>query len=131
MAYATLADLERHAPPGSIQDLDTALKEQALEDFSAEAAGYIPAQYRLALEAPYDPALVRHVCAGAIWQLMTYKGFNPELASNEVFKLNHERAIAWLRSVARGEVSLAQGANTPPIARQGGARISSGEDRGW
>lgn len=129
--YATLAQLATHAPPGSIQDLSDPIKQAALDDFSDEAEGYLRAQQTLPLIAPYPKALVRHVCAGAVWQLMTYKGFNPEIASNMVFEKNYDRAIAWLRSIARGEVSFAADADSSPNERRGGARISSDTSRGW
>lgn len=129
-AYATLADLLWHAPPGTIQDIDDRLQQQALDDFSAEVDTYLRDQYTLPLGQPYDPALVRHVCAGAIWQLLCFKGFNPEIGSNAVFEKNYDRAISWLKSLARGEASLSISADASS-ARLGGARVTSSPRRGW
>lgn len=128
--YATLADLLRYAPPGSIQDIDDRLQQQALDAFSAEVDTYLRDQYTLPLSEPYDPALVRHVCAGAIWQLMCFKGFNPEIGSNSVFEKNFERAVSWLKSLSRGEASLSISADSSS-GRLGGARVASNPSRGW
>jgi phage gp36-like protein len=128
--YATLAQLAKNAPPGSIQDLDDPTKQEALDAFSAEVDTYLRGQYTLPLTEPYDPALVRHTCAGAVWQLMGFKGFNPEIASNEIFEKNHKRAIEWLTKLARGDASLAIEADAS-TTRLGGARVSTSPRRGW
>lgn len=128
--YATLAQLAKHAPPGSIQDLADDVLQEALDAASAEADTYFRDQYTLPLNAPYDLTLVRHVCALAVWQLMSFKGFNPELASNIVFEKNLDNALKWMTKAARGEVSLASTADASP-ERRGGARLVSDTDRGW
>jgi phage gp36-like protein len=128
--YATLAQLAAGAPPGSIQDIDDPTKQAALDAFSDEMDGYFRAQETLPLDEPYPLAVVRHCVAGTVWQLMCFKGFNPEIASNMVFEKNYDRAIAWLKSIARGEVSLAVEADAS-TTRLGGARVSTQPRRGW
>jgi phage gp36-like protein len=92
--------------------------------------GYFRAQETLPLNEPYPLVVVRHCVAGAVWQLMCFKGFNPEIASNMVFEKNYDRAIAWLKSIARGEVSLPSTSDAS-TERLGGARICSDPLRGW
>lgn len=131
MAYATPADLAQRVPAAALSSVPTAIQEKALADASGEADTYLRAQHSLPLIAPYDPALVRHVCWLAMWSVMSYRGLNVEAGSNTLFADNQKAAIRWLTSVARGEVSLALTADSASPPRPGGARVSTQPRRGW
>jgi phage gp36-like protein len=126
--YATTADLAKYIPAGALASVSFAVQEQALLDASAEAFNYIPDQAAVPLVAPFDPALVRHVCWLAAWQILSFRGMNVEAGSNTIFEKNHNAALAWLTKVARREISLAS-AGAPLPSRS--PRVQSATPRGW
>lgn len=127
--FATTAQLAKVVPAGALASVSTAVQEQALADASGEAMNYIPDQATAPLGEPYDPALVRHVCWLAMWQIMSFRGLNVESGSNDLFKINRDAAIAWLTKLARREITLnSAGA---PVAGKGGPRVGSATARGW
>lgn len=127
--FATTSDLAKYVPAGALASVSTTVQEQALTDASAEALNYIPDQATVPLVAPYDPALVRHVCWLAMWQIMSYRGLNVEAGSNDLFKINRDAALTWLTKVARREIIInSDGAGLPG---KGGPRVSSATSRGW
>lgn len=126
--YATTADLAKYIPAGALASVSTAVQEQALLDASAEAFNYIPDQATVPLVAPYDPALVRHVCWLAAWQILSFRGMNVEAGSNDIFRINHDAALTWLTKVARREIALAS-AGAPLPSRS--PRVVSATPRGW
>ncbi len=131
MAYATTADLAQRVPAAALAPVSIVVQEKALADASSEADTYLRAQHPLPLVAPYDPALVRHVCWLAMWSIMSYRGLNVEAGSNTLFSDNQKAAIRWLTAVSRGEVSLALTADSASPPRPGGARVSTQPRRGW
>lgn len=128
-AYATTADLAKYVPAGALASVATDIQERALLDASGEALNYLPDQATTPLVAPYDPALVRHVCWLAMWQIMSFRGMNVEAGSNDLFRLNRDAALSWLTKIARREISLTSlGA---PVTGKGGPRVTSAASRGW
>lgn len=127
--FATTADLAKYVPAGALASVATDVQERALLDASAEAANYIPDQATMPLVAPYDPALVRHVCWLAMWQIMSFRGLNVEAGSNNLFQINRDAALAWLLRVARREISL--NSDGGPVPGNGGPRVVSATSRGW
>lgn len=127
--YATRADLAKYVPAGSLSSVSTSVQDQALLDASAEAANYIPDQATLPLVEPYDPALVRHVCWLAAWQIMSYRGMNVEAGSNDLYRINRDAAISWLTKVARREITLTSAGS--PVKGTGAPRVVSASARGW
>ena len=127
--YATRADLVTYVPAGALSSVSTAIQDRALLDASAEAANYIPDQAGVPLAEPYDPALVRHVCWLAAWQIMSQRGFNVEAGSNDVFRINRDAAISWLNKVSRREITLLSAGS--PVKGSGGPRVLSATSRGW
>ena len=77
----------------------------------------------------HDPALVRHVCWLAMWQIMSFRGLNVEAGSNNLFQINRDAALAWLLRVARREISLNSDGGAVP--GKGGPRVISATSRGW
>jgi phage gp36-like protein len=126
--YATTADLAKYVPAGALASVSAAVQEQALLDASAEAFNYIPDQATVPLVAPYDPALVRHVCWLAAWQIMSFRGLNVEAGSNDLFKINRDAALAWLTKVARREITLASDGGPLPSRSP---RVASATPRNW
>jgi phage gp36-like protein len=129
--YATTTDLVQYVPEAALTGISSGDRQVALDDASAEADTYLRAQYTLPLGAPYDRTLVRHVCALAAWALLCRRGFNPEQGSNKTFETNYDKAIAWLKALARREVSLAESADASPTIAKGGPRVSSKPRQGW
>lgn len=127
--FATTADLARYVPAGALASVSAAVQEQALTDASAEALNYIPDQATVPLVAPFDPALIRHVCWMATWQIMSYRGLNVESGSNDLFRINRDAALAWLTKVARREIAITSGGT--PVPGRGGPRVLSAASRGW
>lgn len=127
--FATTSDLARYVPAGALASVSTAVQEQALTDASAEAMNYLPDQATVPLVAPFDPALVRHVCWLAMWQVMSFRGLNVESGANDLFMRNRDAAISWLTKVARREITL--NSSGAPVAGRGGPRVSSAASRGW
>lgn len=127
--FATTSDLAKYVPAGALASVSAAVQEQALTDASAEALNYIPDQATVPLVAPFDPALVRHVCWLAMWQIMSYRGLNVEAGSNDLFRINRDAAITWLTKVARREITLTS--SGVPVAGKGGPRVVSATSRGW
>lgn len=126
---ATVADLAKYVPAGSLAGVALDVQERALTDASGEAYNYIPDQAATPLVAPFDPALVRHVCWLAMWQIMSARGFSVEEGSNRIFGLNRDAALAWLTKLARREITLnSNGARVPGT---GGPRVLSATPRGW
>jgi phage gp36-like protein len=129
--YATPTDLLQYVPEAVLTGISPDDRQAALDDASAEADTYLRAQYTLPLSEPYDRALVRHVCAIAVWALLCRRGFNPEQGSNKTFETNYDKAIGWLKSISRREVSIDEGSDASPGVAKGGPRVHSSTARGW
>jgi phage gp36-like protein len=133
MTYATLQDLidrfgERelvqrtdrvNRPPTTI---DTSVVDQALEGASSLADGYLLKVYKLPLASPAPRALVDKVSDIARYNLR-----DESADKDSTVVRNYQAALAWLRDVANGVVTLDVGAGEEPeAAGGGGVRSTSG-----
>lgn len=125
MAYATQQDIvDRHgedvlyvlADRDNDDVLDTALIDQALADATAEIDVYLAAKYDLPLVTV--PAVVLRLCVDISVYLMANTG----TGRAEEYRQRYEDALALLRRIASGEVSL--GLETPPVSAVGGVSVS-------
>lgn len=124
-SYATPTDLLRYITAAQLTGISAEKQQEALDEASGEANGSLKCQFTLPLSAPYPIDLVRHVCAIAIWNLLCFKGFNPEQGSNATIATNYEKALAWLRAVARREIEPDGIIDASPLLAKGGPRVWS------
>lgn len=106
-SYATTTDLDNCGLPASaLSSIDSAVKQVALDDHSAEADGYIGDKVTLPLTAPYDRTLVRMICFRAAWDLLCFRGYNPSDPSDAVVERRALMAEEWFKRVANGQIRL-------------------------
>jgi phage gp36-like protein len=132
MSYATLADLSTYgAQSATFGSLSDAQKLAALAAASSEADGYLRSRYpRTALPlTQYDTALTIAVVKISTFELLRLRGFNPNAGSDAVIVKAADDARAWLKSLARGEVSIVGAPDPATPAEQ--PRVISGALRGW
>jgi phage gp36-like protein len=133
VAYASAADLrarfdERQLaaltdPAGKLAD-DTRLA-QACADASAEIDGYLQGRY-VVPATPVPVVLVDRCCDLAVYKLARLR----PAAMVASLKERHDEAIAWLRDVSRGVVTLAlSAAGQPPAAATTGPILTAQPDR--
>lgn len=91
---------------------DTGVVAQALTDAEALMDSYIGAKYTLPL--PSVPAVLKPVCVDAALYRMSLEAGR----MTDEIKDRYEKALAWLRDVSRGLVSL--GIAEPPASVGGG-----------
>lgn len=139
MPYATQTDLEQHGYPAAVlAGLDAPTIEAALERASDEADGALRgAGYRTPL-ATWSADLTGAVVAIAAWYLMVRRGFDPEAASDAVFRVRFEDAQKWLSEVAnrRRRVALCTEPPAPDpapaeTAERGASIVRTTSKRGW
>jgi phage gp36-like protein len=105
-AYATLADLGTYGLPGPVlADIDTGQQTNALESASRFADGYLHSQYTLPLLVPYPTDLVSAVCKVAAYELLSVRGFNPDLGGDANIRARYKDAVDWLNQVGLGHIS--------------------------
>ncbi|PIQ25415.1 DUF1320 domain-containing protein [bacterium (Candidatus Blackallbacteria) CG13_big_fil_rev_8_21_14_2_50_49_14] len=107
MDYATPAELIAAAPENLVANLtgtdtpDTVAIQRALNDAFAEIDGYLAGRYVLPL-ASVPPVLRRVAIDIAMYRLQNLRGFG----DLEDSRKRYEDAIAYLKMLAKGEVSL-------------------------
>lgn len=90
--------------PAAFGAVASDVKEARISSRSRWADGYLGGQFELPLTAWADD--LRHAVAMAVdWDLMSYRGFNPEASADRVVLLRFEQAQAWLEQVALGKVT--------------------------
>lgn len=130
MAYAALADLsELGIVSTAIAGLSSATRTEALDRASAELDGYLAARFALPLVAPYPAELLRRTVDIAVYLLMRHRGFNPDVSSDQLIIKGYDDAVAWARSVARGEIQIA--ATDATTDDDAAPEVETGESRGW
>lgn len=112
--YAEIAHLEALAMlRSSLASVSTEDKNLALESASDEANSYLRARYTLPLTR-WDTALRQHVVNITVYRLMSRKGFDPGVGSQEIIRLNYEDALRWLRGVQATTISPDVEDSAPP-----------------
>lgn len=98
--------------------IDATVINKVLDDASAEIDGYIGGQADLAAGDP--PAILVSRCC----DIARYRLYD-EAASDQVSK-RYDDAIAYLKAVAKGDISLGRTASGAEPTPAGGAEIQSG-----
>lgn len=129
--YAERSDLPRFGlPAAALTGVSTATQDAALDAASVLADGYLRGRFELPLTAWGDD-LRRAVCAVAAWDLMVTRGFDPNAGTDEALRLRYEDAIAWLKSIALGQVIPVNITDATPDEDDGGTFSVSNARRGW
>lgn len=106
--YATTTDLQNNgmsAATLSHPNISSATVQNAhLLSASQTADSYLRQRYVLPL-SQWGSDLVKYVCWLASYTLICLRGYNPASEADQVYKANHDTALAWLRDIARGLVS--------------------------
>ncbi len=117
--YATLEDLTRQIPEDLLIQLtddvgsgviDTAVTNTALETADVEIDGYLGARYSLPM-AEVPAVLIKYAVDIAVYNLYSRREAPPE---NRVKR--YDDAIAFLKMVATGRISLGANDPEPPAA---------------
>lgn len=132
MAYAVLADLSLYgANAATFSGIASPVQQAALDAACAEADGYLRSRYPRT-ELPlttFGKDLTIAVVRIATFELVSVRGFNQNSGSDQVIVKRADDARAWLKSIARGEVSL--DLSPDPATSPGAPRVISNKTRGW
>lgn len=136
MSYATVADLQDRLGAARLVQLTdlgdppvglvvAAVAQKALDDASGEIDGYLAGRYPLPLATA--PAVLRVYCiAIAHYRLLGS-------SADEVAREDYKAAIAYMRSVAKGEIPLMPPAEAPlaqgvgPVLFDAGSKVMGRE----
>jgi phage gp36-like protein len=103
--YATSIDLALFgAPRAALDSTSSEEQEQQLAAASALADSYLRLNYTVPIPAPLPQALVEAVCRIAAYNLLSVRGYAPEIETN--YRERYEDAMRWLRDVGAGKASL-------------------------
>lgn len=115
MGYATLSDLATCGlPNGALATIDDATKQAALDDRSDYADTFIGDKVQLPLQAPYPRVLIRMVCFQASYDLLCFRGFNPDNPADLNVQRRHDEADKWFQRVANGQARVNFKETAPP-----------------
>ena len=130
MAYATPDDLKAIAiNADALIDVPTSALEQALEDASALADGYLRTRYVLPIAPPYPGDLKLRVCQLAAHLALSARGYSPE--ANPSIWNNFKDAERWLERIADNKVHPLLGDSGSNAPRSRAPRVRSKTPRGW
>ena len=124
MPYATRSDCVARRGEGLVsivEDGDQGRLDLALGDATAEIDSYIGARHGVPLDPV--PAVVKRFCVDIALHLCA----DTADRSTEEMEARYKRAIAWLRDVSRGSVSL--GPRDPDPPERAGAGSVTGSPR--
>ena len=117
--YATQSDLNLYGLPlPALQSL-----------VSSDLDGYLAQRFDLPLVEPIPVSIKQKVCQIAQWELLSVRGFNPELGSHVIVRQRFEDAIAWCRDVAAARVTPQVTDSTPGESGDGPFAVSAQTDR--
>lgn len=130
-AYATRADLYALGlPVEAMSGVSSADQDAAIEASSRRADSYLRTRY--GVPCPVAPReLVWAVCVLAAYDLITTRGYSPDVGADQTLRDRANDALAWLRDVAKGVVALDPSADATPSVSESAPLMSYEEDRGW
>lgn len=128
---ATLLDLEDlgHLPQ-AIASMSVETKNAHLLAASVVALSYVKKRHGLPLVS-WGADLIEAVVALAAWTLLCTRGFNPANTADLTVKDRHDKAILWLRDVAKGLAELVDVVDSTPMAQEAGPLVSTEKRRRW
>lgn len=112
MAYATTADLQNIGLPPAFFTGDLSPSPSQQQQFLDEGAAHIDSliavcpDITLPLAAPFDPMLVRANVAIAVWNMLAWRGYNPESPTDISIRTRYEDALKWVNLVATARAKL-------------------------
>lgn len=130
LIYATPDDITRTAlPPEALVNVPPYAQADALLAATAEADGYLNAQYTLPLTA-WDDDLRMHVAAMGTFAILKRRGFDPS-GKDDLVVQGRADAISWLRRIMDGGLEPPGIVDSTPDAYDGGAVVVTQPRRGW
>jgi phage gp36-like protein len=134
MGYAIVSDFYRYGLPENAlgAKVTPALIQAALDVRSAWADSKMAARYKLPLGTPYDLTIVMNICVLAAYDLMSFRGFNPENGGADAnIRLRAEDAIRWFNDVERQAAHPNVIEATSPSPAIASPLVLSDPPRGW
>ncbi|WP_407540470.1 DUF1320 family protein [Deinococcus radiomollis] len=128
--YITLADLQGSVPATTLANVDPIILQGKVDDANALAEGYLGVRYSLPLTNT-GADLRRQLVAIAVYDVMSFKGFNPESGRDMNFRVRYEDAIKWLKGVADGNVTPVGIVDSTPVVSEAAPVILADSLRGW
>ena len=128
--YITPADVGAAVAPTTFANIPTDIVQSKVDDANALAEGYLGVRYSLPLANP-GADLRRQIVNIAVYDLMSWKGFNPESGRDMNFRVRYEDAIKWLKGVADGNVTPVGIVDSTPIVSEAAPIILADDLRGW
>lgn len=102
--YCDREQLARYGlPPKALSRFTTEEQDRGLEAASGVVDSYLRARYTLPIQR-WGLELTRCVASIAAYDLMTSKGYDPNLAADEQLRLRYEDSLNWLKMVRKNEV---------------------------
>ncbi len=118
-SYADPTDLVRFGlPAAATEGIDVGDIQAALDAASDLADGYLRARFTLPITAPTND-LKSAVARIAAYELLSTRGYNPETGSDPNVRDRYSDAIAWLKGVAKGDITPAL-TDSSPAGQLGG-----------
>ena len=99
--YASIADLDAAVNPSALAGVSQAVKQRALVRATGDINSYLPKTYVLPL-TEVGPVTTGHCVALAVMYALGGRGYNPEGGGDPFIERMYERAISWLKEVAKG-----------------------------
>lgn len=142
--YATLSDLANFVSAKVLTAGSSAQQQAFLDTAAALANDYLRSRFDLPL-ATHGLQLTRHVCNLAAYDLITWRGYNPDSEADKNWRMRYEDALLWLEAVADGKLTpdgMTGGAatpdvntnpvsGTPGVAPDGSFTVLTPSPRGW
>lgn len=100
-AYALLADLQMVMPTTAFSGIPTATTTAILNARNAFADDKMRARYRLPLAAPYPASLTQNICFLAAYDVMCFRGYNPQSGADQNIRARYLDAMKWFDDVER------------------------------
>ena len=134
-SYAQPSDLQNIGLPAAFftGDLSPSLAQQQM--FLDEAKSHIDSlidvcsDITLPLAPPFDPMLIRCNVAISVWNMLAWRGYNPESPTDVSIRVRYEDCLKWLDKIATGRAKLKNQVTKPnPMGQQ--PEVMCSEDRG-
>jgi phage gp36-like protein len=128
---ATPGDVARYGLPGAaLEDTPVEAIANACLGASEEAAGYLSSAYQLPLTT-WDVATRKHVACMAAYDLMRFRGYDPNAGPDELLQRGRDQAVQWLMRIADGKLRPVGIVDSTPVVTETEVYVESAASRGW
>ena len=117
-------------PDDALSIVAVAVRDAARAAASATILGYFKKRFTLPIISCGEDTK-RVVAHEAAYDLMTYRGFNPDAESGALIVKRHDDAILWARDVAKGIVEPVDLVDSTPDVDEAAPLVSSDAAAGW